>query len=264
MQTLNPKFARLLNRECTTEYAKEILQEVRQANWPSWSIDLIFALPEQTLTDLNQDLDAILSLDVPHVSLYGLTWEQGTPFARALAHGRMHAIDDDLWRKQYDLIRDRLLSNGYLQYEVSNFAKPGHESRHNSLYWSDAPYVGLGPSAHGYRPDGTRTQHVADVHQYMNHPEVQTHLPTRIQHAVDMLISGLRSTVGIHPRRLLAKSGHTIESKRIHHLVTQGLITMENGRIIPTHDGFPVSDAIVEYLIHGLVAQTDQNVPLLE
>ena len=263
MQTLNPKFAHLLNRGCTTDYAQEILEEVRKANWPSWSIDLIFALPEQSLDDLNKDLDAILELGVPHVSLYGLTWEEGTPFSRALAQGKMHAVSDELWRAQYDLIRERLLSNGFEQYEVSNFAKPGHQSKHNLLYWSDAPYLGLGPSAHGYRFDGIRTRHVADIAVYMNDPQVQTHIPSAEQQALDMLIGGIRSTSGLDSQRLHVKTGMVIDPKRIRQLTQQGLITVKKGRIIPTHDGFPLSDAIVDFLTKGLAAQPNY-MPLLK
>lgn len=263
MQTLNPKFAHLLNRGCTTEYARDILQEVKNTPWRSWSIDLIFALPGQSLDDLNQDLDAVLELAPPHVSLYGLTWEEGTPFSLALAQGKMKAVSDDEWRNQYDLIRNRLLANGFEQYEVSNFAKPGHQSQHNLLYWSDAPYLGLGPSAHGYRLDGTRTQHAPDIVQYLKNPTVKTHQPSADQQALDMLIGGIRSTAGLDTQRLYSKTGLGIETERIRQLTKQGLITVKNGRIIPTHDGFPLSDAIVDFLTKGLVPQTD-SIPLFE
>ena len=252
MQTLNEKFAQFLNRGCTAKHSARILGEVHSMNWPSWSVDLMFALPNQTMTDLEQDLHAVLASEVPHVSLYGLTWEPGTPFHRAKQEGRMTEVNDEEWRLQYDRIRDTLISAGFEQYEVSNFAKPGHRSIHNQLYWSDQAYMGLGPSAHGYRPNQERTRHKSDISSYMNSVEVSVEMPAAQQRAVDMLIGGLRSVEGIDLERLAQKTGLSPNPAAIEALRKEGFIEYSESVIRPTHDGFPISDAMVTHLANKL------------
>jgi oxygen-independent coproporphyrinogen-3 oxidase len=115
-------------------------------------VDLIFALPPSLGRDLADDLDRILALDPEHISVYGLTVEKGTPLARWVAEGKIALPDEDRYGEEYLLVAERLTAAGYLHYEVSNFARPGRESRHNSAYWREAPYLGLGNGAHSYVP----------------------------------------------------------------------------------------------------------------
>jgi len=122
----------------------------RDAGIDDLSVDLIFGLPDGVRASWSADLDQALALDVPHVSLYGLTVESGTRLGRSVAEGREQPADEERYREEF-LEAARVLSGeGYVQYEVSNFARPGHESRHNSVYWSGAPYLGLGNGAHSY------------------------------------------------------------------------------------------------------------------
>ena len=120
---------------------------------PNWSLDLIFALPADLGRDWTRDLDRALELSPPHVSLYGLTVEPHTPIARWRDRGANVEGGEDSYEIEYLLAHDRLSNAGYAHYEVSNFGRPGFESRHNRGYWTGAPYVGLGPAAHGF--DGT-------------------------------------------------------------------------------------------------------------
>ena len=255
IQTLNKDFARLLNRACTASKSASILQLVAEAQLPTWSIDLMFALPNQSVDDLQKDLDGLLQAGVPHVSLYGLTWEPGTPFHNALVQGRLQSTPDQQWREQYDLIRDVLTRAGFEQYEVSNFAKAGHRSIHNQLYWSDYPYMGIGPSAHGYRPDGHRTCHVADIQDYLMGDVPHLEAPTPEQLATDMLIGGMRTIHGLDLKRLEQKTSLAPSQIAIQSLEEKGLIVTEDHRIRPTFEGFPISDAIVRHLVthlHGI------------
>jgi oxygen-independent coproporphyrinogen-3 oxidase len=112
------------------------------------SIDVIFAVPGQTVETGLADLEGVLALEPDHLSLYGLTWEEGTPFTRRRASGRLRAWEPEAEAEFYQRAVDRLRADGWERYEVSNFARPGKESRHNAAYWSGADYLGLGPSAH--------------------------------------------------------------------------------------------------------------------
>jgi oxygen-independent coproporphyrinogen-3 oxidase len=129
----------------------EAVRRARRAGLRNISLDLIFGLPEEVERDWEKDLDSALDLGVPHLSLYGLTAEAGTPLGRSVSEGKVVPISDDRYGEEFLLASDRLGSAGYRQYEVSNFARPGFESRHNLTYWELRPYLGLGNSAHSYR-----------------------------------------------------------------------------------------------------------------
>ncbi|MCA9573431.1 MAG: coproporphyrinogen III oxidase family protein, partial [Myxococcales bacterium] len=154
VQSTVPRFARRLGRAHVP--AGPAIERLRGSGLDSWSVDLIFGLPGQTLADLVADLEALLAHEPPHVSLYGLTIEPGTGFARLEARGREMEPDADVWRSMYDHLVERLEAAGLHRYEVSNFARNGHRSAHNALYWQGAPYLAVGPGAHGFAPDGRR------------------------------------------------------------------------------------------------------------
>jgi oxygen-independent coproporphyrinogen-3 oxidase len=124
----------------------------RRAGLAELSVDLIFGLPDSVPRDWRAELEAALALEVPHLSLYGLTAEVGTGLGRQVREGHISLADDERYRYEYLEAHDRLTRAGYLHYEVSNFALPGHRSRHNAVYWSGAPYLGLGNGAHSFLP----------------------------------------------------------------------------------------------------------------
>lgn len=131
--------------------AEQAVSTARAAGFTDVSVDLIFGLPASLGRSWSDDLDRVLEQDVPHVSLYGLSVESGTPLGRAVAEGREPAVDDERYREEFLLAADRLTAAGYTHYEVSNFARDGRASRHNSAYWDGRPYLGLGNGAHSYR-----------------------------------------------------------------------------------------------------------------
>jgi oxygen-independent coproporphyrinogen-3 oxidase len=137
----------------------------RSAGIDNISVDLIFALPSRLGRDWNADLDRVLALDPSHVSLYGLTAEPATPLGRWVESGRETMADEDRYAEEYLLACDRLVAAGYVHYEVSNFARPGSESRHNQAYWRHLPYIGLGPGAHSFEPP-IRSWNVRDWAEY--------------------------------------------------------------------------------------------------
>jgi oxygen-independent coproporphyrinogen-3 oxidase len=123
---------------------------LRAAGVANWSLDLIFALPESLGRDWAYDLERAIALEPAHISLYGLTIEPHTPLGRWHERGIVAPAAEERYEDEYLLAHERLATAGFEHYEVSNFARPGHRSRHNSSYWRGVPYVGLGPSAHGF------------------------------------------------------------------------------------------------------------------
>jgi len=141
---------RWMGRLHGAEGAVRAVEIARAAGFEQISVDLIFALPEGVERSWSEDLDQVLELGVPHVSLYGLTAEKGTGLGRGVDAGRVTMPDDDRYRAEYLEAHERLCAAGYRHYEVSNFARPGSESRHNAAYWDRSPYLGLGNGAHSF------------------------------------------------------------------------------------------------------------------
>ncbi|MFC1791553.1 radical SAM family heme chaperone HemW [Gemmatimonadota bacterium] len=129
----------------------QAVARARAAGITNISLDLIFGLPPSVKRDWDKDLDQAFSLEVPHLSLYGLTVEEGTPLARAVEEGRVPRPEEEQYREEYLQACEKLADQGYLQYEVSNFALPGFEARHNQAYWEPDPYLGLGNGAHSHQ-----------------------------------------------------------------------------------------------------------------
>ena len=254
MQTLDARFARLLNRSCSVQDAARTLYRVAQAGFVSWSVDLMFGLPSQTVDDLDADLDRLLAAAPPHVSLYGLTIEEGTPFERARDRGSIIPVDDDQWRIMYDHIVSRLRAAGFERYEVSNFAQPGHRSRHNTLYWTDHPYLGLGPSAHGYTPSGRRWRNVPDVRRYLltSDPTHESESPEPRQRAIDLLVSSLRTVDGVSLKRLRETTWLEIPESFTEPWVRAGVLRHADDRITLTDEGMPLADGLAARLSDGL------------
>jgi oxygen-independent coproporphyrinogen-3 oxidase len=255
MQTLQPDFARLLNRASTVEQAYAACAAVAAAGFVSWSVDLIFGLPGQTLADLDRDLTALAAIDPPHVALYGLTYEPGTPFERAKNRGTFAPVDDDVWADMVEHIAATQAARGLRRYEISNFARPGHESRHNRLYWRDRPYLGLGPSAHGYHPDGERWSNVADLARWTLDPvgSATSERPSPWQAATDLLVSGLRDLdEGLDLDHLRARTGWAVPRAALDHLARLGLIVHEAPRIRLVGPGLALADGATAHLSDAL------------
>jgi oxygen-independent coproporphyrinogen-3 oxidase len=143
-------------------------RQAEEAGFGSRNLDLIFSLPDQTLAEWQTDLDRLVELRPEHVSLYGLTIEPETEFGRRHARGLLPSPDDDLAADMYECALDSLEAAGYAQYEISNFALPGHRCRHNQVYWRNEPYLGFGVSAASFI-DGARWSNERSWHRYQEH-----------------------------------------------------------------------------------------------
>lgn len=149
VQSLDPAVLRWMHRTHGAEQVPRAVESLRTAGFGDISLDLIFGLPSGLERDWPGELDGALSLAPEHLSLYGLTVEASTPLSRWTARGEVTPVDDERYAAEFLLAHRRLGEAGFQHYEVSNYGRPGHRARHNSAYWSRAPYIGLGPSAHG-------------------------------------------------------------------------------------------------------------------
>jgi oxygen-independent coproporphyrinogen-3 oxidase len=150
VQSFHEPALRWMGRLHGAEGARRAVAAAKSAGLDNVSVDLVFGLPAALGRAWSEDLERALALDVPHVSLYGLSVEPATPLGRAVAEGKEPAVDEERYREEFLEAAETLAQAGYEHYEVSNFARPGHASRHNAVYWDGRPYLGLGNGAHSY------------------------------------------------------------------------------------------------------------------
>lgn len=253
IQTFQPRLARLLARAHSVAEASVLLDRVRQTDGlRSWSADLIFAVPGETLDDLAADLARLVDSGAPHVSVYGLSFEPGTPLTRARDQGRLVPPDPEAWSDQYALVVDTLEAAGLHRYEVSNFARPGHHARHNHHVWRAGHYMGLGPSAHGFRPDGTRTLAPANIDAWLRSPVERVERPTPSEAAVDHVLSTLRHRDGLVIDLLESRTQHTVRRRDLRPYLDRGLLRWGRSRLQLGPTGWPVADGLVRAVVDAL------------
>ena len=213
------------------------IENARKAGFDNLSIDLMFGLPKQTLAHMNQSLDAALQLDLKHYSIYSLKVEENTLFHTLYQKNELPLPDEDEELAMFKLIMNRLSAAGYGQYEISNFAKPGYESRHNSAYWRNESYYGIGAGAHGY---ARRMRHVniKGVQPYIDAtrsglPILEQHEISREEAMEDFMMVGLRLLSGVRNKDFSRQFGVNIEeifASQLNHLIDRGLLEL-------THEG---------------------------
>ena len=170
-QTFDDVRLKFLHRRHTSSQVRKAVSLLRSAGISNISVDLMYGFPNETISDWEGDIDATIALDVEHLSAYCLTIEEETELWRWLSQKKGNPSceilpDEELERAMYEMLIDKSEAAGFEHYEISNFAKPGFYSRHNSSYWDGTPYLGIGAAAHSY--DGnTRSWNIADIHQYI-------------------------------------------------------------------------------------------------
>jgi oxygen-independent coproporphyrinogen III oxidase len=154
IESFRPRVLKRLGRLQTAAQTRQAVALARGAGFANVSIDLMFAVPGQSLADWEEDLDRAIAQSPEHISAYGLTYEEGTPFFELRRQGKLIPVADEVEAAMFAAARGRLSAAGYRAYEVSNFARPGRESRHNMNYWKAGAYLGVGAGAHSHEPRG--------------------------------------------------------------------------------------------------------------
>lgn len=172
-QTFDDDELQRLGRRHTAADVRQTIDHLRGAGFDNVSFDLIAGLPAQTVAAWERNLREALALEPEHLSLYLLEVHEGTPLADQIRKGHQPRPDDDLAGEMYEVMADRVTSAGYVHYEISNFARPGYESRHNSKYWTGAPVFGFGCSAHSFDGARTRWSNERDTARYVQ--SIDTH-----------------------------------------------------------------------------------------
>jgi oxygen-independent coproporphyrinogen-3 oxidase len=219
LQSLDDQRLRLLGRLHNAATGLQAISDARKAGFDNISCDLMFAVPGQLPTDLVSDLDRLLALEPDHIAVYGLTIEQGTPFAARQAHADLDLPDDDAYVVAYSLLHDRLGAAGYEHYEISNFARPGKRSRHNQRYWLRQPVLGLGAGAHTFQAEdwGSRLAIPNDLISYQadlkagRDPARLIETFDRQAAMIETLYLGLRTSDGVEDARFVHTFGCRIE-----------------------------------------------------
>ena len=214
----------------------------RAAGFENVSIDLIFGIPGQTMEMLDYDLGRALALRPEHISIYNLMYEEGTP----LAEREPQRLDEELEREMYDYIRARLKGVGFMHYEISNFAKPGSECRHNLLYWTGGEYIGCGPAAHSHWK-GTRWANVADLDDYIKNGPRREFEETLNPEAkeCETLVMGLRLINGVEVSPILfERMRRTFQG-----LGKEGLLEIDGRHVRLSEEALFVSDSVFAELI---------------
>lgn len=252
IQSLDDQCLKRIGRQHDAATALHAVEILRNANIQEISLDLIYGLPEQDLDSWHTTLDSILEQRPQHLSAYALSLEPGTRLYAAAAVGKWKPADDDLYARMYDILCEHAERAGYIHYEISNFALPGHTAIHNSHYWDMTPYIGLGPGAHSW--DGySRRVNAPNLARYLKkinagNTAYDIEYESNADRTNDMIFTALRTDKGLDIRLLPHPFREEFESlsMRRNALIREGSIVR-----IPK-DKWLISDAIIRDL---LVAQ---------
>ena len=257
VQTFEDDILRLIGRRHTSSQVVDAVARLRDTGIDNISIDLIYGLPGQTIASWTDSVERALALTPQHISAYGLTYEEGTRLWRQRERGEVTEVPEEQCLEMYRILVQSLQRAGYEHYEISNFALPGYHSRHNSSYWNDTPYLGLGAGAHSY--DGeVRRSNPANLQEYIDKvmagkPAFEQEELTRWERYDERVMLGLRTSQGVDAGRLRHDFGETAwqhftrEAKP--HIAAGYLRVTEDVRYVLTRDGIMLSDSIIRDLM---------------
>lgn len=258
VQTFNQRGLDILGRLHTPAEGRQAIEHARAAGFTSVSADLIFGWQEQTLADWRDDLQTAIALHPDHLSAYSLTVEEGTPLAHAVAAGTTSVADEDLYADMF-LAADELLTGaGYLHYETSNYAHPGHRSRHNCGYWVNGDYLGFGVGAHSHRHD-RRFWNAWDLHTYLTNvqegnAEAGSEQITEATARAETMFLGTRLAEGVSGNAFFERHARTVDAiygRQIAEYVTRGVVTHTGGRIAIASGARLLADEIAVRFLEG-------------
>ena len=258
VQTFNDKLLKKIGRSHTAQDVFDNIAKLKAAGFDNITIDLIYALPGQTMTDVKKDVATLLSLDLPHVALYSLILENHTIFMNKMRRGKLDLPSDDSDFEMYNYIIDSLETAGYDHYEISNFGKKGFESAHNLMYWDNAEYYGFGAGASGYVA-GIRYKNHVPIHHYLENDDkraVQEELTIKEQMEEELFL-GLRKQSGVNTVAFNLKFNQDFDAiygETVEKLIEKHLLSRNEETIFMTRQGLMLGNDVFEaFLLDDIV-----------
>ena len=256
IQSFNDAQLKRLGRRHDAAKARQAVANARTAGYDNISIDLMFALPGSNRAEWQETLDTAIALHPDHISAYNLMYEEGTPLHRALERGDFQELSEEENLEQFRMLIDSMKAAGYRHYEISNFALPGRESRHNSSYWNDTPYIGCGAAAHSYNGN-SREWNIADIKAYIEGMEsgcrdYEIENLTEEESYNDPILTRLRTADGIPLQWMKEKFNDKLNGYMLRAAekeIALGNLKEENGHLSLTEKGIFISDAVIRELI---------------
>ena len=256
VQTFNDRMLKQIGRSHSEKDIYENIANLKKAGFDNISIDLIYALPKQTMEDVKTNVAKAIALDIPHMSLYSLILENHTVFMNRMRRGKLPLPKENLEAEMFDYIISELEKAGFDHYEISNFSKPGFESRHNLMYWDNAEYYGIGAGASGY-VDGVRYKNHGPIRHYLQAVEagnarVQEEVLTLNEKMEEEMFLGLRKKSGVSKKRFEEKFGLSFEDQYgavVSELTEQGLLVPDRDIVRMTKQGLFLGDTVAEKFI---------------
>ena len=256
VQTFNDRMLKQIGRSHSEKDIYENIANLKKAGFDNISIDLIYALPKQTMEDVKTNVAKAIALDIPHMSLYSLILENHTVFMNRMRRGKLPLPKEDLEAEMFEYIIAELEKAGFDHYEISNFSKPGFESRHNLMYWDNAEYYGIGAGASGY-VNGVRYKNHGPIRHYMQAVEagntrVQEEVLTLKEKMEEEMFLGLRKKSGVSKKRFEEKFGLSFEDHYgavVSELTEQGLLVPDRDIVRMTKQGLFLGDTVAEKFI---------------
>lgn len=252
VQTFSDERLAFLHRRHNAAEVYAAIERLRAIGIDNLSIDLMFGFPDETIEEWKADVEKAIALNVEHISAYSLMYEENTPLYKLLENRKVKQIDEELYRTMYEYLIDELEKAGYNHYEISNFAKPGYESKHNSSYWENIPYIGIGASAHSYNIK-TRRWNIANIKEYTEAIE-QNLQPYEVEyidadkHYNDAIVTALRTKKGLDISNFPLEYRQYF-MKNVKPFLENGQIKMNGNNFYISRKGLYVSDAIMVELI---------------
>ena len=254
-QSFDAAHLRTLGRDHTAADIRAAAEAARAAGFANLSLDLIFAVPGQTLAEWEDDLAAALDLTPEHVSAYALTYEPGTPFHTWRASGRLRPVDEDAEAAMAEATVTRLEAAGWTRYEVSSFARPGFASRHNTSYWDGSDYLGLGAGAHSFSAEPAPGRRWANERRPEGYVSAVRDGGTAVaseerlgaaQARGEFCFTGLRQTAGVDLERFRRRFGVALRTAfpHVERLIADGLVEASGDRVRLTARGFRFADSV--------------------
>lgn len=256
VQTFNDRHLKQIGRSHNEAQIYSTIDALKAAGFHNISIDLIYALPGQTMEDVKENVAKALALDIPHLSLYSLILEHHTVFMNRMRRGKLNLPTEDLEAEMFEYIIDQLEQNGFEHYEISNFTKPGFESRHNLMYWDNVEYYGVGAGASGYL-DGVRYRNRGPIQHYLKgvnegNARLSEEVLTKEEMMEEELFLGLRKKSGVSIKRFEERFGLSFDGcygQIVKELQANGLLKKDKDFIRMTKKGLFLGDTVAEKFI---------------